>query len=149
MNGRMLWWADGFDQYQKPDPELRKRYALLAKPAARFVNNIDWSDFKPIQVKSSPQLYGAAIGQEERVVAWFRDAQCIGPDWPTRHLARLRVTLLVPGQTDRWRVAVYDPVTLRLLDKGEVNREGCPLHVELPEFENAIVLELTRDETRK
>ncbi|HUT94853.1 MAG TPA: cellulase family glycosylhydrolase [Thermoguttaceae bacterium] len=149
MNGRMLWWGDGYDQYQKPDPELRKRYALLAKPAARFIRNIDWSDFKSIQVKSSPQLCGAAIGQKERVVAWFRDAQCIGPDWPTRHLTGQRVTLSVPGQTNHWRVAVYDPVTLRIVDKGEVNREGGSLHVELPTVEDAIVLELTRDETRK
>jgi hypothetical protein len=149
MNGRMLWWGDGYDQYQKPDPELRKRYALLAKPAARFVSNVDWSDFKPIEVKSSPQLYGAAIGQEQKAVAWFRDAQCIGPDWPTRRLARQRVTLLAPGQTDRWRVAVYDPITLRLLDEVEVEREAGPLHVELPEFEDAIVLELTCDEMRK
>lgn len=147
MNGRMLWWGDGYDQYQKPDPDLRTRYALLAKPAAAFVRGIDYTGFKPIQSKSSPDLYGAAIGHAKMVIAWFRDSQCIGPNWPTRRLDGERVTLLVPGKTEGWRLAVYDPVTLRVVSEGVVHREGGALHMRLPVFEDAVVLKLTADET--
>ena len=147
MNGRMLWWGDGYDQYQKPDPDLRTRYALLAKPVATFVRGIDYAGLRPVQAKSSPQLYGAAIGHGRMVLAWLRDAECIGPYWPTRRLDGERVTLLAPGKAEHWRLAAHDPVTLRLVSEGAVHREGGLLRVELPAFEDALVLKLAVDET--
>ncbi len=143
MNGRMLWWGDGYDVFQKPDPELRKRFALLARPAADFARTIDRSGFEPVRVWPTPELYGAAIGQKRKAIAWFRDAQCIPPKWPTRRLAGQQVRLGIPGQAGCWRVAIHDPVTLRLLAELEADREEGHLPVVLPEFEDSIVLELT------
>jgi len=55
------------------------------------------------------------------------------------------VMLFVPGTTERWRLAVHDPVTLRLISEGVVHRQGRALGVRLPAFEDAVVLKLTAD----
>jgi len=145
MNGRMLWWADGYDQYEKPDPNLRTRFAHLAEPAARFVGGIDFAGFKPIAVEPSPDVYGAAIGHHRSLIAWFRDAQCVGPEWPTRRLDRQRIVLAVPGDAERWRFIASDPVTLEPIAQGVAHREKGKVSLWLPPFEDAVVLRLTAD----
>lgn len=140
MNGRMLWWGDGYDQYRKPDPKLRERYAILAKEAATFMKNVDYTGFEPIESRMSSDLFGAAIGHDQTVVAWFRDIHCVAPDWPTRSLQKAWVKLKVPGKSRRWKVTIYDPLTLQVVEECQINRKGGSLRIELPPFIDSLVL---------
>ena len=46
MNGRMLWWEDGYDQFEKAD--LCSRYAKIAATAVAFVQGVDYMTFAPL-----------------------------------------------------------------------------------------------------
>ncbi len=61
MNGRMLWFEDGYDQYH-PGVDLRDRYKEASVPVVRFVRDVDYSGFQPIDLASGDDLKGAALG---------------------------------------------------------------------------------------
>ncbi|MFQ5808460.1 MAG: hypothetical protein ACE5JM_02480, partial [Armatimonadota bacterium] len=101
MNGRMLWWEDGYDQYARLD--LRTRYKDASAPAARFVEGVDFAGFRPVAATGSYGVIGAALGNEGVVLGWFRDAQCAAPDWPVRRLDGQSVALSVRGSAPEWQ----------------------------------------------
>ena len=52
MNGRALWWQDGYDQFEKVD--LCRHYQQAAAPAALFVRGIDFTGFAPVPATCPP-----------------------------------------------------------------------------------------------
>jgi hypothetical protein len=143
MNGRMLWYEDGYDQYSGLD--LRTQHKDASAPIGRFVKGVDFSDFKPIVATTSPDLMGAAIGNERVALGWFRDALCEPPDWPVRRLESQSVTLEIPGDAPRWAVVFCDTETGLEIDESLAYRRGDKIVVNLPAFSDAIAFRMSED----
>lgn len=135
MNGRMLWWEDGYDKYEHAD--IAGRYVDAAAPMARFVEGLSFRDLRPADAVPSPGLTGAALAGGGLVVGWFRDTRCGPPEWPVRRVEGEFVTL--PGaRGGRWSVRFTDARTGGPLgDPVTVDARGA-LRVALPEFEGSI-----------
>ncbi|MBI5684013.1 MAG: hypothetical protein HZC54_02935 [Verrucomicrobia bacterium] len=141
MNGRMLWWEDGYDRYQQLD--LRAKHALAAKPVATFARRMDFTGFRPVATTLPREVKGAALGNERSVIAWFRDAHCEPPDWPIRTVAAQRVMLAVPGAARDWTVEFFETSSARRIGEGKAWRKSDGIHVALPAFEGSVALKMT------
>lgn len=140
MNGRMLWWQDGYDQFEKAD--LCRHYHQAAAPAASFVRGIDFSDFAPLPCDLSAGVIGAMIGNATTRLGWFRDAKCGPPDWPTPPLSGQHVAVNVPG--NRWQVEFFEPATGKSAGKRQIDPRQGRLEIDLPEFRGSIAFRLKR-----
>ena len=141
MNGRMLWFEDGYDQYH-PGVDLQDRYKEASVPVVRFVRDVDYSGFQPIDLASGDDLKGAALGNEQLVVGWVRDTRSAAPEWPTRLLEGLSATLTVPGQATPWQVEFHDTGTGELVSSDLAHRQGADIAVLLPPFEASIAFKM-------
>jgi hypothetical protein len=138
MNGRMLWWQDGWDQFEKSD--VCRHYELAAAPAAASVKGIDFTDFAPAEC-DAPDLIGAMLGNEDRPIGWFRDARCVPPQWPLRKMRAREVTF--GGHTGKWQVEFFDTTSGRLIKTHKVQAKKDQLKIRLPTFQGSIALKLT------
>ena len=141
MNGRMLWWEDGYDQYSRLD--VRTRYKHASAPVARFVEGVDFAGFGPIQATPTGGITGAALGHERLVLGWFRDVQCAPPDWPVRPVEDEAVVLAVPGSEREWRVQFFDTDSSEALATRTVRREGAGVRVPMPPFESSVAFKMS------
>ena len=140
MNGRMLWWQDGYDQFEEAD--LCRHYHQAAAPAASlFVRGIDFTDFAPVACELPAGLKGAAIGNATMRLAWFRDARCGPPDWPTKPLSGQPVTVDAPGGS--WRVEFFDPLTGKPTGESRIPVRDH-LRIVLVEFQGSLAVQLKR-----
>ena len=143
-NGRMLWWEDGYDQYSKVD--LRTTYKDASAPAARFVAGVDYVGFRPVDAAVPKELFGAALGSENRVLAWFRDAKCVFPDWPVRRIESETVVLTIPAGSQpaapRWTVIFHDTATGKPISTKTVPLTAGRLTIPLPAFEGSIAVKV-------
>lgn len=137
MNGRMLWWEDGYDKYERAD--IAGRYADAATPMARFVKGISFQDLKPADVMLSKKLKGAALASNKLIIGWFRDAQCNPPDWPVRRVSAEAVTLPKTGGK-RWTVQFYDTLAGNPIGEGVTVDRLDALVIALPEFSESIAV---------
>jgi hypothetical protein len=137
MNGRMLWWEDGYDRYY-PEINLREKYRHASQPVARFLKDVDYRGFRPIEALAGKEIWGGAIGSEKVVLAWFRDVLSRPPLWPVRRLEGQSVSLTMPGNPARCEVVFYDT------SSGDVTGQlRCPPgRVPLPPFEDSIALKM-------
>jgi hypothetical protein len=140
MNGRMLWWEDGYDQFEKAD--LCRLYQQAAAPAAGFVRDVDYTGFKPVACVFSAGVKGAMIGNGKLRLGWFRDRACDPPDWPVKPLSQQTVTLDAPGTS--WQVEFIDPVTGLPTGKSLLPVREGRLRIVLPEFQGSIAVRLER-----
>ena len=138
MNGRMLWWQDGWDQFEKAD--VCRHYEQVATPIAAFVKGIDFTDFAPVAC-DAPGLKGAVLGNERQRIGWFRDARCVPPQWALREVSDREVTL--DGQRGTWQVKFVDTVSNRLIKTSTLQVEKSQLKILLPAFRGSIALTLT------
>ena len=135
MNGRMLWWEDGYDKYEHAD--IAGRYEDAAAPMARFVKGISFKDLKPADVMLSKNLKGAALASNKLIIGWFRDAHCSPPDWPVRRLSGESITLPKAGGK-RWTVQFYDTRTGKPMGEGAPVDRPDGLVIALPEFSESV-----------
>jgi hypothetical protein len=140
MNGRMLWWQDGYDQFEKAD--LCRNYHQAAAPAAAFVRGVDCSGFEPLSCDLPGGLKGAMIGNGKVRLGWFRDARCDPPNWPMKRLSGQKVTVAAPGKS--WQVEFFDPATGKQTGTGRLTTRDQRLHITLPGFEGSCAVKLTR-----
>jgi hypothetical protein len=141
MNGRMLWWQDGYDQFEKAD--LCRHYHKAAAPAAAFVRGVDCSGFEPISCDlPTGRVNGAVIGNTKVRLGWFRDRRCGPPDWPMKPLAKQQVTM--NAASGSWQVEFFDTVTGKLTGKSQVTSRGGRLRITLPAFRGSVAVKLTR-----
>jgi len=140
MNGRMLWWYDGYDMFENVD--LCSHYQQVAIPAVEFVRGIDYSGFVPVSCVLSTGLKGAMIGNDTLRLGWFRDVQCNPPDWPMKPVFGQIVTLDAPG--DLWQVEFFDPATGKVTSKKQLAINDRRIHIVLPEFQGSIAIRMRR-----
>jgi len=141
MNGRALWWEDSYGIYftSLGIPFLQK-YRSVELPTVKFVEGIDFTGFKPQASTSTPGVWGAAIGNEDLLLGWYRDASCEPPDWNLRPLvSKQMVTVSVPGTATNWRVDFYDVNDgTSMIGSVFLTRQGKTLIIPLPDFQDAI-----------
>jgi len=146
-NGRALWWEDAYGIFFK---ELRSvwvnQYADVELPAVRFTSGVDFTGFKPLTVQypGGTKVWGAAVGNDSRVLGWFRDAASEPPGWnllPSIH--GQTVTMLVPGSAQKWQVDFYATRTGYVLPGSALlARLGNRVTVALPDFTDDIAFKL-------
>ena len=141
MNGRALWWQDGYDQFEKAG--LCRHYHQAAMPAARFVRGIDFSGFAPVRCALSSGVKGAVIGNGKVRLAWFRDVRCDPPDWPMPAVSGQTMTMDVAGVD--WQVEFFDTTTGESTGKSRVTARERRLRIALPEFRGSIGVQLLRN----
>ena len=137
MNGRMLWWEDGYDKYEHAD--IAGRYEEAAAPMTRFVEGISFKELKPADVMLSKNLKGAVLASNKLIIGWFRDAQCSPPDWPVRRLTAESVTL-PKTSGKRWTVQFYDTLAGRPMGNAVLVDRLAGLVIALPAFSESIAL---------
>jgi hypothetical protein len=140
MNGRMLWWQDGYDQFEKAD--LCRHYHKAAAPAAAFVRGVDCTGFAPVACDLPPGVKGAVIGNGKLRLGWFRDSRCVPPDWPMKPLADQKVKVRAPGKS--WEVESFDTITGKSTSKRRLTARNGRLEVNLPEFRGSVAIKLKR-----
>jgi len=141
MNGRALWWEDGVGIYFSGlGFPWMSRYRDAELAAARFVAGVDFSGFKPLTSTSSPTVWGAAVGDGQMILGWYRDASCEPPDWKLKDgISGAKVTVSAPGTATNWRVDFYDVADgTKILGTIFVTRQGSTLVIPLPDFKDAI-----------
>lgn len=138
MNGRMLWWQDGYDLFEQAD--LCSHYEQVAAPAAEFVHDIDFRNFVPQTCILSDGLMGAMIGNSKSCLGWFRDVRCTPPNWPIHPIGGQTVTIHVSGK--RWKVEFFDPVTGQSIEKSRFAAKAGSIHIILPRFSGSIAIKL-------
>ena len=142
MNGRALWWQDGYDQFEKAD--LCRHYHEAAATAASFVRDIDFTGFAPIPCEFSSGVKGAILGNQRSRIAWFRDARCEPPDWPATPVSDQHVTMNATGNV--WQAEFFDPITGKSAGKSRINVQDGRLRIELGEFQDAVAVRLKQIE---
>ncbi|HEY2980735.1 MAG TPA: hypothetical protein VGJ22_06110 [Anaerolineales bacterium] len=138
MSGRMLWWQDGWDQFERAD--VCRHYEQAVAPAAAFVKGIDFTDFAPVAC-AAPELMGAMLGNDQHLIGWFRDARCVPPQWPLRKVRGHDVTL--SGRTGTWQVEYVDASSGRVIKRNTMKARKNQLKIALPTFQGSIALRLT------
>ena len=138
MNGRALWWQDGYDQFEKAD--LCRYYQQASLPAARFVRDIDFSNFAPVLCVFSAGVKGAVIGNDQVRLAWFRDVHCDPPDWPMPPVSGQTMTVDASGVD--WQIEFFDTTTGESTGKSQVTVQDQRLRISLPEFRGSIGVQL-------
>jgi hypothetical protein len=140
MNGRALWWQDGYDQFEKAD--LCRHYHQGAATAAAFVRGVDYTGFAPVPCTASEGLKGAVLGNDKVRLGWFRDVHCVAPKWPVKPMSGQSVTMDAPGKA--WHAEFFDPATGKALGEGRLTVEAGRLRVVVPEFQGSVAVRLKR-----
>jgi hypothetical protein len=145
MNGRALWWEDGYGIYI-PSMEMPyvQKYTDVEAPVVQFAEGVDMTGFKPITARASGKIFGAALGNETMIIGWYRDASCEPPNWNLQPvISKQTVTLTVPGSAANWRVDFYDTRTgTTILTSAFVTLKGNTLTIPLPDFKDDIAFKL-------
>jgi hypothetical protein len=145
MNGRALYWEDGFGIFfPKLGASWMEKFKSADLPAATFVKGVDFSGFKPLTSTPTSGVWGAAVGDEAMVLGWFRDAKCEPPDWDLESLiSGQSVTISVPGTVTTWIVDFYNTKTgWRTLSPITVTRQGGTITIPLPDFQDSIAFKM-------
>ncbi|MCX5682794.1 MAG: hypothetical protein NT049_03820, partial [Planctomycetota bacterium] len=142
MNGRMLWWQDGYDQFEQAG--LARHYHEAAAAAAEFVRGVDFTGFTPVPCVLADGLKGAVIGNDKMRLGWFRDVRCDPPDWPMKPVTGQTVTVDAPG--DSWHAEFFDPATGKPSGENRVSAADGRLRITVPEFQGSIAVRLRRVE---
>jgi hypothetical protein len=146
MNGRGLFWEDSYAlAVTGLDFSFLEKYALVESAAADFVEGVDFSGFSPLTDHPSAGVTGAAIGNEDMLLGWYRDAASEPPDWNVQTIpAGKTVTITIPGKAANWQVDFYDTSTgTTILSSTSVTRQGSTVTVTLPEFQDDIAFKMT------
>ena len=145
LNGRGLYWEDGFAIYF---PALNmpfiQKYADADLPAEKFVSGIDFAGFKPLTSQSSGSVFGGVLGNEKMVIGWYRDAGSEPPDWKLQPvITKQTVILTVPGSESQWKVDFYNTKTgTDMISSDMVSRSGGIITVSLPDFSDDIAFKM-------
>jgi len=145
INGRSLWWEDGYGIYfPKLGMLWLNQYQTAELPAANFVEGIDFSGFKPLTNETSAGIWGAAVGNEKYIIGWFRDAACEPPGWNLKPiLSGESVTITVPGSAENWQIDFYDTKTgTDIVSSMTITTNGTIATIPLPDFTDAIVFKM-------
>jgi hypothetical protein len=147
MNGRALWWEDGYGVYfSELGLPWVMEYQDLEEPALKFSQDLDMAGMAPIEARAPATLIGAALGNEGVIIGWYRDARCEPPNWPADAVVSGQtVTLTAPGAAASWQVEFYDTKTgLRLAGTSVPSSIDGKLAILLPDFSDDIAFKVYR-----
>jgi len=143
MNGRMFWWQDGYDQFEKAD--LTRHYQMIAASAAQFIKDTDYQGLAPIECETSIGLRGAMLGSAAKnpaewktILGWFRDARCAAPMWPTDSTTEQWVVM--PTCNGVWKVEVVDPESGTIVEQKNLVATANQLRIPLSDFRASVGL---------
>jgi hypothetical protein len=145
MNGRALWWEDGFAFYFKNlGQSFLQGYDDVEAPIFKFIDGVDMTDFKPIAAQYSGDLVGATLGNSSLIIGWFRDASCEPPNWNTQSVvSKSSVVLTLPGSSGQWKVEFYDPKTgTDIISSVTLSQTAGTLTIPLPDFKDDIAFKM-------
>ncbi len=148
MNGRALYWEDGYALYfPKLSWSWVNRYADAERAAAYFVRGIDFTLSGPTSVylPEKSQVWGAAVENDQTVIGWFRDAQSDPPEWQaSRVLSGQTVIVDVSGSVSQWKADFYSTENgTDIISSTLLTRDGNSVTVPLPDFRDAIAFKLS------
>ena len=151
MNGRMLWFEDGYDVYhQNVDGsplDLQTGYKDASQPLVRFVQGVDYSGFEPVELVVSSEVIGAALGNDDIVLGWVRDVQSAAPEWPSRLVNDQTVAVTTTAPSDELEVTFYDTTSGEPVESMDANQEEGQVLVTLPSFEGSIAFQIQAGST--
>ena len=145
MNGRALWWEDGYAIYS---PNLNmpfiQKYADIEIPAANFVKGVDFSGFKPLTSQAPSTIFGAVIGNEKIALGWFRDGSSEPPNWDLKPvISKQNITVSLPGSAINWKVDFYSTKTgSDITSSTTVARQGNSITIALPDFSDDVAFKM-------
>jgi len=153
MNGRALWWEDGYAILQNGESSVPfvRDYEEVERGATAFVAGRDMSRMRPLEVDTLA-LEGGAVGDDRTVLAWFHDDGCDYPvGWPATSCALVHhaytVRIEAPGGAATWQATFHDTATGAA--RGEpvtVARDGGWVAVPLPDFAGDIAIALSAND---
>ncbi len=145
MNGRSLWWEDGYGIYfPKLGTPWMQQYQTAELPAVKFAAGIDFSGFKPLRATVSSGIWGAVLGNDKYIIGWFRDAACEPPKWNLEPiLSRQTVTIGVPGSATNWQIDFYDTKNgTHIISTIASRRTGNTVTILVPDFTDDIAFKM-------
>ena len=148
MNGRMLWFEDGYDQFHfladgVTRLNLHDGYANASAPVAAFLQGVDYSGFAPITLVTSADITGATLGNDDLVLGWVKDGQSVAPDWPARLLTGQTATVFATGVSHDWLVTFYDTDTGAEVQSEYANQAADgSISITLPDFDGSIAFQI-------
>jgi hypothetical protein len=148
MNGRALWWEDGVGIYfSELSWSYLNKYANADLAASRFIDKVDFKNFKPLNVQFSSTITGAVIGNEKMILGWFRDAKCEPPGWNLLPvISKQSVTITMPGSAANWKVDFYNTKTgTDIIQSITTTRKGNKITISLPDFTDDIAFKIYPD----
>jgi hypothetical protein len=140
---RAFWWEDSYAVYYPGSGlPLVDAMATLEASVPDFLGNTDCGGLEPAVTTQSASISGAALARSDLVLAWFRDAGCVPPDWTCgTEIAGATVSVTLPNSANdaAWSVTIHDPVTgNQALSTASVSQGTLTLT--LPPFRDAVAL---------
>ncbi len=144
INGRALWVEDGFSMYSTYGWAFLEKYMDAEVSAIKFLKDVDYSNFKPLDTQYSASIFGAVIGNEKLVIGWYRDAKCEPPDWKLQPvISKQNVTISIPGTYANWRVDFYNTKTgTDIIQSATISRKGEKITISLPDFKDDLAFKM-------
>ncbi|HET7539581.1 MAG TPA: hypothetical protein VFK05_06910 [Polyangiaceae bacterium] len=107
---RALYWEDGYAAYY-PESGLalvNARANLERKAADWLQRQDDFRGLTPLLLDAQPTMFGTALGDDQRVLGWARDAAYSAASWNSAPLASatIRVALPAGARDGAWTVTV-------------------------------------------
>ncbi len=112
-----------------------------------FVEGVDYTGFSPIDAVISDSIFGAMIGNSQRVLGWFRDHEYRGPDWTLRQLSKQRVAFAIRGPDTPWRLEIVDTATGKSRESRLVAAKDGRVEFVFPNFSGSIAVKLAREKS--
>jgi hypothetical protein len=144
MNGRALWTQDSYAVYGTLGWPFLNKYMDAEISAAKFIKNVDYFNFKPLDAQFSATITGGVIGNDQSIIGWFRDASCEPPDWNMKAvITKQNVTITVPGSTTNWKVDFFNTKTgTDIIQSATVSRKGEKITISLPDFKDDLAFKM-------
>jgi hypothetical protein len=152
VNGRALWWEDGYAILQNGDPGVPfvTGYPAVEHGVLGFLGGRDLGAMKPLSVDAGGWLRGAAIGDGQTVLGWVRDAYCGFQPWgdpqPCSPQLGRSAAVVAPGAASTWQATFHDPATGAAVGASiTVSRTGNRVVIPLPDFADDLAFELVAE----
>ncbi len=104
------------------------------------------SDYaEPVIVElCTPSDRRAALGNEETIIGWYRDASCEPPGWNTQPvIPKQTITLTVSGAASTWQVDFYNTKTgTDMISSATVKQQDNTVTIALPDFTDDIAFKI-------
>ena len=149
MNGRALWWEDGYAVLQNGDDasvSFVTGYPAVERGALAVLGGLDMSRMRALTDEGMWMCN--LIGDERTVLGWIADWSCGSPQGVQPPACEVRMGVScevpVPGDAARWQVVFHDTTTGAALGPPlALAREGRRVVVPLPAFTEDVAFVLT------